>query len=168
MFSSKGIAVAAFAAMAMAGASAAADESGSFTALASLVTDYTTIEHPGGTIVGGGSAGTNTVLESTGGPFAEGEHSNVNCVIYGKRSAAGLEIEGPCISTTAAGDKFYLVSKRSAGGVEEGAGGAGLLELLGGTGKFAGVTGACTYQAAYLAQSRVVTMIDCEWKRSAG
>ena len=170
MSSYRGMAAAAFAAMAIpcAAQTAMADESGSFTALTSLVTDYTMIEHPGGSIVGGASAGTNTVLESSGGPFAAGEHSHVTCVVYGKRSAAGLELEAACTSTTTAGDKFYSVSKRSAGGVEEGAGGAGSLELLGGTGRFAGMTGACTYRTSYLAESRVVTMSDCTWRRFAG
>ncbi len=170
MSSSRGIAAAAFAATAIwcAAPTAAADESGSFTALASLVADYTTIEHPGGTLVGGASAGTNTILESSGGPFAAGEHSQVTCVVYGKRSAAGLDLEASCTSTAAGGDKLYSISKRSAGGVEEGAGGAGSLELVGGTGKFAGVTGACTYRTAYLAEGRVVTMSDCKWRRSAG
>ena len=170
MSSYRGIAAAALAAMAIscAAQTAAADESGSFTALASLVSDYTMIEHPGGSIVGGASAGTNTVLQSSGGPFAAGENSHVTCVVCGKRSAAGLALEAPCTSTTAAGDKLYWISKRSAGGVEEGAGGAGSLELLGGTGKYAGVTGACTYETAYLAEGRVVTMSDCKWQRSVG
>ena len=168
MSSYRWIAAAAIAAMAILGAAqtAAADESGRFTALASLVTDYTMIEHPGGTIVGGTSGGTNTILEASGGPFAAGEHSHVTCVVYGKRSTAGLVLEAPCTSTTAAGDKLYSISKRSAGGVEAGAGGAGSLELLGGTGKFAGVTGACTYRTAYLAEGRVVTMSDCKWQRT--
>ena len=169
MSSYRGIAAAALAAMVISGAAqtAVADESGRFTALASLVTDYTMIEHPGGTIVGGTSAGTNTILKSSGDPFAAGEHSHVTCVVYGKRSTAGLALEAPCTSTVAAGDKFYLMSKRSAGGVEAGAGGAGSLELLGGTGKFANVIGTCTYETAYLAESRVVTTSDCKWQRTA-
>ena len=147
---------------------AGAEERGSFTALASLDTDYTTIEHAGGTIVGGTSAGTNTVIESSGAPFAVGGHSNIACVVYGKRSAAGLEVEAPCTSVNAAGDKLYSLSKRRAGGVGEGAGGAGSLELLGGTGKFAGVTGSCAYDVAYLAKGRLVSTMECEWRRSAG
>ena len=89
----RGIVTAAFTAMAISSAAptAAAEESGSFTALASLVTDYTMIEHAGGTIVGGGSAGTNTILETSGGPFAAGEHSHVTCVVYGKRSTRGVD-----------------------------------------------------------------------------
>ena len=171
MSSYRWIAAAAFAAMAIPSAAdtAMADESGSFSALASLVSDYTMVEHPGETtIFGGALAGTNTVLQSSGGPFAVGEHSHVTCVVHGKRSAEGLELEAPCTSTTPAGDKFYSVSRRSTGGVEQGVGGAGRLELLGGTGKFAGVTGACTYRTDYLAEGRVVTMSDCKWRRSAG
>ena len=59
------------------------EESGTFTALASLVRDYATIEHAAGTIVGGASEGTMTVLASSGGPFVAGEHPHVICVVYG-------------------------------------------------------------------------------------
>ena len=81
---------------------AVAEESGTFTALASLVRDYATIEHAAGTIVGGSSDGTMTVLASSGGPFVAGEHGHVTCVVYGKSSAAGLEIEAPCTMAAAA------------------------------------------------------------------
>ncbi len=47
------------------------------------------------------------------------------------------------------------------------ASGVGSVELLGGTGRFAGVTGSCTYESTSLAQDRVVTMSDCTWSRSA-
>ena len=141
---------------------AVAEESGAFTALASLVRDYATIEHAAGTIVGGASEGTMTVLASSGGPFVAGEHGHVTCVVYGKSSAAGLEIEAPCTMATAAEDKLYLVSKRRAGDVEEGGGGGGGIELLGGSGKYAGVT-----DTSYLANDRLVTMTECTWQRSA-
>ena len=139
---------------------AVADESGSFTAIASMIRNYTTIEHAGGTIIGGVSEGTYTVLESSGGPFVAGEHSQVTCVIHGKRSAAGIDLVSPCTSTTAAGDKSYLVSKRSAGDVEEGGGGIGRLELVGGTGIYAGVTGTCTYKTNRLPGERPVCYDD--------
>ena len=45
-----------------------AEESGTFSALASLVRDYATIEHAAGTIVGGSSEGTMTVLASPSSP----------------------------------------------------------------------------------------------------
>ena len=116
---------------------AVADES--FTSIASMVRDYTTIEHAGGMIIGGTSEGTSTVIESSGSPFVAGGHSHVTCVVYGKRSASALELEAPCTSITTAGDQLYLLSKRSAGDVKKGGGGG--IELLGGTGKYAGLTG---------------------------
>ena len=37
---------------------------------------------------------------------------------------------------------------------------------IGGTGKYAGVTGTCTYEASYLTQDRVVTEGECAWDRA--
>jgi len=144
-----------------------AEESGTFSALASLIRDYATIEHAAGTIFGGSSEGTMTVLASSGGPFVTGEHGHVTCVVYGKSSSAGLELESPCTLATAAEDRFYLISKRRAGDVEAGGGGDGTIELLGGEGKYAGVTGTCVYDTSYLASDRLVTTTECTWQRSA-
>lgn len=146
---------------------AAADESGSFTAIGSMVHNYTTIEHAGGTVFGGFSEGTDTIIESTGDPFVAGSHSHVTCVVFGKRTAAGMELEAPCVSTAAGGDKLYLLPKRNAGDVEEGGGGGGVAELLGGTGKYAGMTGSCAYEVDYLVDDRYVIMTDCKWQNSA-
>ena len=169
MSSSRGIAaaLAVAAGVLCAAQTAAADESGSYSGIASMVRNYTTIEHDGGSIIGGVSEGTNTGFESSGGPFVAGGHSEVTCVVYAKRSAVGMELEAPCTSTAASGDRLYMLSRRSAGNVEEGGGGEGGLELLGGTGEYAGVTGTCTYRTDYLANDRHVTMTDCTWQRSA-
>ncbi len=143
--------------------SAVADESGTFTVLSSMTTDYTTIAHAGGTIIGGVSEGTSTTVTSSGGPFVEGGHSHVTCVVYGKRSAAGTELEAACTSITPAGDELYSIAKRSAGDVSEG--GAGELMLMGGTGKNSGVTGTCTYEIDYLANNRYVSRAECAWRK---
>ena len=144
---------------------AVAGESGTFTVLSSMTTDYTTIAHAGGTVIGGASEGTSTTIESSGGPFVEGGHSHTTCVVYGRRSATGTELEAACTSTTPAGDELYLISKRSAGDVAEGGGGAGELMLMGGTGDNSGVTGTCAYEVDYLANSRYVSRAECAWQR---
>ena len=144
---------------------ATADERGTFTVISSMTTDYTTIAHAGGTIIGGASEGTSTTIESSGGPFVEGGHSHTTCVVYGKRSAAGTELEAACTSTTPAGDELYSISKRSAGDVAEGGGGAGELMLTGGTGNNSGVTGTCAYEVDYLANNRYVSRAECAWQR---
>ena len=144
---------------------ATADESGTFTAISSMTTDHTTIAHAGGTIIGGASQGTSTTVESSGGPFVEGGHSHTTCVVYGKQSAAGTELEAACTSTTPAGDELYSISKRSAGDVAEGGGGAGEIMIVGGTGRHSGVTGSCTYEVDYLANNRYVSRSECTWRR---
>ena len=144
---------------------AVADESGAFTVISSMTSDYTTIAHAGGTIIGGASEGTSTTIESSGGPFVEGTHSHTTCVVYGKRSDAGTEIEAACTSTTPEGDELYSISNRSAGDVTDGAGGAGKLMLVGGTGHSAGITGSCTFEVDYLANNRYVSRAQCVWQR---
>lgn len=141
-----------------------AEESGSLSLIATYVRDYTTLEHAEGTVFGGTLQGTSTVLTSSGGPFVEGEHSLVTCLVYGKRSASGADLETACTVTNPAGDKFYLRAERSAGDVKAGSGGPGQLEFVGGTGVYAKLRGRCDYDTAYLANDQVVTTADCTWR----
>ena len=104
-------------------------------------------------------------LMSSGGPLVEWRHSHTTCVVYGKRSTTGTELEASCTLTTPAGDELYLISKRSAGDVAEGGGGAGELMLVGGTGSNSGITGSCTYEVDYLANNRYVSRAECAWQR---
>ena len=145
--------------------SAAVAESGTFTSLSSMTAHYTSISHAGGTVIGGASHGTSTTIESSGGPFVEGGHTQTTCVVYGKRSDAGTVLEAACTSTAPSGDELHLISKRSAGDVAEGGGGAGELVLVGGTGANSGVTGTCTYEVDYLANNRYVSRAECAWQR---
>ena len=141
-----------------------AEESGSFSLIATYVRDYTTLEHAEGTVFGGTLQGTSTILASSGEPFVEGEHSLVTCVVYGRRSAAGLDLETACTSTDAGGDKIYLLATRSGGGVDAGGGGQGDLDIVGGTGVHAKLRGRCAYDTEYLANDQVVTTADCTWR----
>ena len=36
---------------------------------------------------------------------------------------------------------------------------------MGGTGKYAGLSGACTYTASYLSEDLVVSQGRCEWRK---
>ena len=144
---------------------AAAEESGDFAALGSFVHDYTELEHGDGAFFGGVAEGTNTVTESSGAPFAPGDHSHAVCVVFGKRSAAGLDLSAPCTQTDADGDSYYTLSKRIAGDVDAGGGGEGAMTMVGGTGKYAGLSGSCAYDVDYLAGDRLVFTMHCAWRR---
>ena len=145
---------------------ALADE-GSFRLLRSLVRDYTTIDHGEVQFTGGNLVGTATVLRTSGGPFIEGAASILSCVFQARTSKDGIDLKAPCSMTDGEGDHLYHVAKRSSGNMEEGGGGEGRIELLGGTGKYAGISGTRSYGTAYLPDDHVVTMADCTWQRAA-
>lgn len=128
-----------------AGQPAGAEESGSFEIVENYVHDYTTLEHAGRTITAGPVEGTATVLKSSGAPFAEGGNWRIACVAYARSSDAGLDLEAPCTLTAESGDTVYLLAERRAGDVAAGGGGRGVQRILGGTGRYAGVTGECPY-----------------------
>ena len=143
----------------------AAAETGTFRLIRSYQHNYTTFEFADQTVTGGALEGVGTILESSGGPFVAGENSRVTCMVYSKRSEAGLELEGPCVMTNAAGEKLFTLSKRTLGGIGAGQGGEGRWQLLGGSGKFAGITGSCSYETEYLEDDWLVTVGECEWER---
>ena len=165
MMFSRAAVVALVAAVGCAAPAAGAEKSGSFTLIGSFQHDYSAVEHADGTIFGGPLEGTGTIVESSGGLFAAGAHSHVKCVAYGRSSAAGMDVESACTMTGVDGDRLYLWAKRDTGDV---AGGEGSLEVQGGTGRFAGVTGQCAYESGLLAGNWVVTTSRCQWRQSAG
>ena len=144
---------------------AAAEEGGTFRIVRTYVQDYVTIDHAGGSVTGGSLQGTVTVVESSGGPFVAGAHERITCVVYAKSTEAGIDLDAPCTMTAPSGDTWYTHSKRRTGTVETGGGGPGTLEILGGTGVYAGIGGRCTYDVEYLPGNWVAMIADCTWQR---
>lgn len=138
-------------------------ESGTYEAIVSFVANYTKLEHAGQTITGGPLNGTSTVVKSSGGLFVEGS-SIVDCVVFAKKSDAGLDLEAPCTNTDPSGDKMFYLSKRKSGDVSPGGGGGGRQEILGGTGKYSGIAGSCTFKVEYLSGNHGVTHQKCQWQ----
>ena len=144
---------------------AAADESGSFRIVRTFLQDSTTIEHGDARYTGGASEGSITVLESSGAPFVAGTHQRITCVVFARSTEAGIDLDAPCTVTAPSGDTWYSHSKRRTGNVETGGGGPGTLEILGGTGVYAGIGGSCTYEVGYLPDNWIATLADCTWQR---
>ncbi len=145
---------------------AAMAETGTFRSVIVLQNDYISFEFADQTITGGAAEGVNTIIESSGGLFVVGESSRITCMAYAKQSEAGLEIESPCVTINAMGEKQFILAKRTLGGIGgAGQGGQGGGQLLGGTGKFADISGSCSYETEYLADNWLVSMVECEWER---
>ena len=144
---------------------AAAGESGSFTFIESAVHGYTTLDHGGHTVTAGPLQGTGSVVSSSGGPFAAGSHYRAVCLVYAKSSQDGIELEAHCTFTDGDGDAWYGLAQRQAGDVAVGGGGQGNQRIVGGTGKYAGVSGDCPYSTAYLPDNWTVSTATCQWQR---
>ena len=147
---------------------AAADhhaKSGTFEFVQALNTDYTVVEQSGQTITAGSLKGSVTITKSSGGPFEEGSSQTQVAVIYIKKSAAGIDLVADGIQTDSDGDKRFVNGRRSAGDIAVGGGGRGTQEMIGGTGKYEGITGNCEYTTAYLPENRIVTTGTCDWQR---
>ena len=140
-----------------------AGENGSFELMEIYLHDYTTLEFPGQTVTGGPLRGIATVLESSGAPFAEGTNYSAECLVYVKRSEAGIELESSCTLTDLSGDKLHLLAQRRQGDVEAGGGGQGSQRIVGGTGEYAGIAGDCPYTTTYLPDNWLVSRAACAW-----
>jgi len=147
-----------------AGHFALAADSGTYVQVISLVTNYTKSERGAETVTGGSSSGTVTTTQSSGGPFIEGSSGLFECIVFARKSAAGMDLEAPCTSTDPSGDKVFSVAKRRSGDVSSGSA-EGRSELLGGTGKYSGLTGSCTYRVDFLPGNRLVTISKCQWQK---
>ena len=144
---------------------AAAGDEGTLRFLRTYVQDYTTIDHAGAQVTGGSLKGVVTIIDASDGPFAPGAHFRVTCVVTSKTSGQDFMLEAPCTADDASGDQWYTISKRDSGDIETGGGGG--VELAGGTGAFAGVTGSCSYEVSYLDGGWTAMMADCTWQRQA-
>ena len=145
---------------------AIADESGTFFMLRSYQHSYITVEHSDESYTGGMLHGTQTILDSSGGPFADGMHSMTECLLFSRTSDAGVALEAPCENTDLDGDVLYSTALREQGTVGTGGGGAGRWELRSGTGKYQGIIGICDYQTQYLEGDWVVATGECTWSRA--
>ena len=50
--------------------------------------NYATVQQSDGTVFGGATTGLGLILDSTGDPFTKDAHSDVKCVVHGKKTAA--------------------------------------------------------------------------------
>lgn len=140
-------------------------ESGTMEVVGSFLANYSKSEFGDTTLTAGGSSGTLTVTRSGGEPFLEGSSGLIECIVFAKKSSSGLDLEADCTSTFSSEDKVLWLSKRKSGDVVTGASGEGTTQILGGTGRFAGMTGQCRYKLDPLGGNRVVSISKCQWQK---
>ena len=111
-------------------------------------------------VIASGGDGTLTFVHSSGRPFIEGESAPVRYASFAKDTPSGLELEADGLATFSPDDTLLLLFERKSSDL--GTSGEGALHLTGGTGRFAGVSGQCKYNARDVAGDWNV-IANCEW-----
>ncbi len=146
--------------LAFAGQGAIAEDSGSFSTTTVLTTSYEVLQLTDLTTFAGSAEGHTAVTQSSGNPFPVGSQSEVKCLSFGQVTKAESRSQAACSMSTEEDSLLHLTSERT--------GPKGQIALLGGTGMYEGITGACEYTLTIVAATVAVTYSDCQWERQAG
>lgn len=144
-------------------APAHAQDAGTLRAIVVLLNDYTNLDHADVRVIGGPLEGVAVTVESSAAPWIAGSSSRVSCLTFARAGADGLDLEAPCNITDSDGDTWFALATREEMNAE--GGGAGEAMMVGGTGKYADITGSCAYAVARLPDNWQTTTITCDWMR---
>ena len=140
-------------------------ESGTSDILLAGISTLTSIPMGDTIITTSSTNGIVTFIRSSGGPFVEGASGNVQCARFSRKTPSSFELEADCVATFAPDETVQLLFKRKTGDVVAGTLGEGTLQLSGGTGHFAGVSGQCKYKVENLPGNWNVTTSKCQWTK---
>ena len=106
-----------------------------------------------------------TVIKSNSDLFKVGDNSFVEILANIKESPAGMDLQSynTSVSSKNSDDKIFSENVRKAGDVKKG--GAGTSKIVGGTGKYLGMTGSCEYTVNYLPKNKTTTIQNCSFKK---
>lgn len=143
---------------------ALAQDAGTFRTGFVLLSDYAHLESHGGTRASAGPLeGGGFILESSAAPWDTGAIGRVSCVAFVRTDADGANLTGYCNMTDTGGDTWFGQTRRR--DFNPSGGGDGVLEILGGTGKYAGIKGSCAYTVGALPDRWLTVKAACDWKR---
>ena len=148
---------------------ALAQTSGRMTLAGSFTYAYDRIKHENTTFTAGSTHGAEVVSSSQGPLFPEGQSFLTSCVVFSEESADDLSLKAPCTfmePKEGGGDELFALLTREQGDLgAANRGGMGRADLVGGTGKYANITGQCSYEARYLSANTATITWDCTWSK---
>ena len=140
-------------------------ESGKYTA--SAVCDYnkSEIDSNNKTIISMYFYCISTVIKSNSDLFKVGENAFFEGIANIQKSSKGMDLQSfnTSVSSKNSDDKIFSENVRKAGDVKKG--GAGTSKIVGGTGKYLGMTGSCEYTVNYFPKNKTTTIQNCSFKK---
>ena len=133
---------------------------GGYKSSAALESDYEVMDWNGGTLMVGTLAGVAEIYGSTSSVTLNGSVM-INCGVRILAKGADLDLISNCVQRDMAGDEFYTIAQRNAGTTNVGGGGTGVQQIVGGTGKYEGITGNCTYTVKFLEPPWITVESTC-------
>ena len=108
-----------------------------------------------------------TVTKSDNDLFTVNENSYGNLMANIIRTSKSMDLTGygTITSATNSNDKMFAENIRKVGDIKTGTGGKGKSKIVGGTGKYFGITGECTYIVSYHSDDKMSSVQECTYKK---
>ena len=108
-----------------------------------------------------------TVTKSDNDLFTVNENSYGNLMANIIRTTKSMDLTGygTITSATNSNDKIFAENIRKVGDIKTGTGGKGKSKIVGGTGKYTGITGECTYVVSYHSDDKMSSVQECSYKK---
>ena len=108
-----------------------------------------------------------TVTKSDNDLFTINENSYGNLMANIIKTSNSMDLTGygTITSATNSNDKIFAENNRKIGDIKTGTGGKGKSKIVGGTGKYLGITGECTYVVSYHTNVKMSSVQECTYKK---
>jgi len=140
-------------------------EDGTVDLAVTTVRVLSTIEMGDSTFYSGGGTGALSVTRASGPPFVADTAAGTQCVQHSRKTPTGFELEANCVAAFSSGESLWIRFRRKSGDLAGGTSASGIEEIIGGTGKFAGISGECDYRVDNLPNQWNVSFGKCRWHR---
>ena len=108
-----------------------------------------------------------TVTKSDNNLFVANDNSYGNLMANIIKTSDSMDLTGygTITSSTNSNDKMFTENIRRVGDIKTGTGGKGKSKIVGGAGKYLGITGECSYVVTYHTNNKMSSVQDCTFKK---
>ena len=108
-----------------------------------------------------------TITKSDNDLFVVNDNSYANLMANIIKTSNSMDLTGygTLTSATNSNDKYFTENNRKVGDIKKGSSGKGKSKIVGGTGKYAGIIGECSYMVSYHTEDKMSSIVDCSYTK---